>query len=266
MELSRRLNAPMVALAEDVERLAEPYRWAEHDYMGFAPSVRFMLDRRLRGDRQAAAALAAGVNVVRAVRLGEPFPPDPDAEESYLSDHKDEYDAFVRERYGWLSRPQLADDDGIVRLDSRRNAEYPRANEVFEEALRHLLSDTVPAFRFVKRAQAQPACEFDLGRTVLLGFDRGGRTPRLSAVAFLAVPDFHYRHSLGDSFAFGDGWPEIRTAADDDVPRQVMAFFSSYRRLFPHVLEALRGGIEAGDQYLLSIGISPKGRVSVKGE
>lgn len=239
-EIARRVHQPGVALAAGVARFEPPFQYLRAVIPGFSPEARFILNKVLEGDAEAADARDAYIATVSHGRLGTPLAAGFEyRERDFLLKNDAEYKGF-RDRY----YPTERDAAGRGGPDSR-------ANQIIDSIVFGTLSDYGFEKRHRKASKAKWTCESRLlARKIVIDFEKGKYEPARYST-FLSIPSLPYSVALGDPFFFSGA--QFTCGENDNFEEQLSLFFNEYGRIFPHVLKALEEGIAAADEYLKTI-------------
>jgi hypothetical protein len=217
-------------IAARVANFAPPYAYLKDVRAGFDPSIRFMLDHCVQGDKLACEARDAFVLQQKNwFRTGGG---NDDAWREFFTLHETDYPEYLRRHYPWqypggISGPDLIQPD--PNLDQYLNA----------AVLEHLGGY---GFRRLARSFKSDV----LSRPIAIVWEKSPMA--MTMLMSLSIPSLAYRERIGFPFAFSAATFSHSVAAD--VERQLQSFFGEYGRIFPDVLSALDQGIRAQEEWL----------------
>lgn len=216
---------PFIELAEAVSRFRPPFERLAHVAVVFAPVKRFVLDRALAGDSDAASVVDDELAINRKLSLHEAYE-FRDLLPAYRIRHAPEIVAFTRARYPWSV---IADSLlPLFRLSG--------VGALLDGLMLRLMGDF--GFDAAGRRHEEQAWRygaFIAGHLVEIVFASDSLETRLSA--YLQIPDLAYDAPLGDIF-FYSGTVFPARERREQFEGHVSLFLSEYRSVFPFVASA----------------------------
>ena len=223
---------PLVEIGVKVAKFEPPYAYLKTVRAGFDPSIRFVLDHCLKGEKLACAARDMFVfqqknwfKAALAKSSDEPW-------REFFTLHDSDYPAYIKEHYPWQH------PGGISGLDHIKPD--PNLDDYLNSAVLGNLG--VYGFRRLARSFKSDV----LSRPLVIQWEKSQLA--MTMLVSLEVPSLAHSERIGFPFAFSAGTFDHSIVSN--VERQFHAFFGEYGKVFPDVLAALDQGIRAQEEWL----------------
>lgn len=247
-EYRRRLHSPNVELGERVGRFESPFEYLRTVNPGFSSQIRFLLNKYLANDPEAAEVWDFWRLTQPFLKWGEMPPPsyfEKDRQQPFFEKHSAELRSFVQTYYPWEHYdPKVYEPERFVA--------NPSVDAMLDEAIDGALGTYGFAVRTASRRKTRWACwSTILPHAILLEIEK---TPvGLELCGSIQVPSLHFHENLAAPFFFsGFGVPY---GLSHDLRKLLHLFFEQYAKIFPEVLVALEKGIAGAEVWLKERGL-----------